>query len=327
MNDYTPSPVPSPSPKNSCSPVFSAKNLNIRGSLGENIPLKDFTTFKTGGPAALFARPEDEEDLKNLLVQLRQQNIPWFILGEGANILVSDKGIPGAVISMAHLNKVEETPVGLNFGAGLTISQAAEAAAERGLAGLEFFYAMPGSVGGALWMNARCYGGEISQIFQGATILNEKLEKEYINFKAEEWNYKKSPFQNRPCIILSGDFALHPGNRKELERKMEEIRLDRETKGHFKAPSGGSTFKNNRAFGAPSGKLIEDAGLKGLRLGGAAVSPWHGNILINENNARAADIDRLIRLVQEKVQKKTGFLLEAEVLKVGDWEDADAESD
>lgn len=308
-------------------PSFSSKKIRIRGDIKEKLCLGEFCTFNTGGPADFFVIPEDEEDLQNLLVQLKEQNIPWFILGGGANILVSDKGIRGAVISTARLNTVTEIPGGLRCGAGLEISLAADAAAERALAGIEFFHAMPGSVGGALWMNARCYGGEISRIFRGASVLNENLEKDYIPFKAEDWAYKVSPFQNRQYIILSGDFTLKPGNRKELMLKMEEIRQDREAKGHFRAPCGGSTFKNNRAFGAPSGKIIEEAGLKGLRLGGAAVSSWHGNILINENRARAADIDRLIRLVQKKVKEKTGFLLEPEILKVGDWEGMDAESD
>jgi UDP-N-acetylmuramate dehydrogenase len=303
------------------------RKINIRGSLREQEPLKNHTSFRIGGKADLFAEPLDEVDLLNLLYDLKEMEIPWFILGGGANILIADKGIRGMVISMARLDSVVLKGKILKLGAGLPVSDGAAYAADKSLKGLEFIYSMPGSVGGALWMNARCYGGEIAESLKGGEIINEKLEREYIPFKKEDWAYKKSPFQNRNCIILSAEFDLREGNPSDLWSLMREIRKDREDKGHFRAPCGGSTFKNNRAFGAPSGQIIEETGLKGLRLGGAAISDWHGNILINEKNATADELDKLIRLVQKKVLERTGFLLEPELIRVGDWEDNDAESD
>jgi UDP-N-acetylmuramate dehydrogenase len=303
------------------------RKINIRGIIREDEPLKSHTSFRTGGKADLFAEPADEEDLIQLLRELKDLEVPWFILGGGANILVSDKGVRGMVISMVNLDCMKLEGTALTLGAGMPVSEGAAYAADKALQGLEFIYAMPGSVGGALWMNARCYDSEVAAVLKGATILNEDFDKVYVPFKSEEWDYKKSPFQTSNCIILSAEFSLKQGESGTLWKRMLEIRKDREDKGHFRAPCGGSTFKNNRAFGSPSGKLIEEAGLKGLRLGGAAVSDWHGNILINENNATASEISSLICIVQKKVQEKTGFLLEPEVLRVGEWEDMDAESD
>ncbi len=303
------------------------RKINIRGPLRKQWPLKEYTSFRIGGEADLFAEPEDEEDLISLLKQLKALALPWFILGGGANILISDRGVRGVVISMARLDRMDLSRRRLRLGAGMAVSDGSAYAADKGLRGLEFIYAMPGSVGGALWMNARCYGSEISEPLAGVEILNEKLEREYLSYDREDWDYKKSPFQERKCIILSADFLLETGVPSELWNRMKEIRRDREEKGHFRAPCGGSTFKNNRSFGAPSGKLIEDAGLKGLSIGGAAVSDWHGNILINKENATAEEMYGLIRLVQKRVLEKTGFLLEPEVLKIGDWEGSDAESD
>ncbi|QEN08023.1 UDP-N-acetylmuramate dehydrogenase [Oceanispirochaeta crateris] len=303
------------------------RKINIRGSLREQESLKNLTSFRLGGKADLYAEPSDEEDLLHLLRALKEMEIPWFILGGGANILISDRGIRGMVISMTRLDSISKKESSLTLGAGLPVSDGAAYAADKGLKGLEFIYAMPGSVGGALWMNARCYGGEIAGILKGATIINENLEREYVPFKTNEWNYKKSPFQNRNCIILSAEFSLERAVPSDLWIEMKRIRKDREDKGHFRAPCAGSTFKNNRAFGAPSGQIIEDAGLKGYRIGGAAVSDWHGNILINEKDATAEELDKLIKFVQERVQEKTGFLLEPEVIRVGDWRSIDAESD
>ncbi len=295
------------------------RKINIRGSLRENEPLVNHTCFRIGGTADLYAEPQDRDDLLVLLRGLRELDIPWFILGGGANILVSDRGVRGMVISMVRFDSVSLNENILTLGAGLPVSDGAAYAADRGFKGMEFIYAMPGSVGGALWMNARCYEGEISGIFKSALVINEDLELERITMDLNQWDYKKSPFQERNCIILSAEFRLTGGISSLLWDRMMEIRKDRTDKGHFRAPCGGSTFKNNRAFGAPSGKIIDEAGLRGFRIGGAAVSEWHGNILINENNATADEMHRLIELVQDRVFEKTGFRLEPEVIMVGDW--------
>ncbi len=298
------------------------KKINIKGPVREQEPLNSHTTFQTGGPADIYMEPEDTEELIRIVRALKELEIPCFILGGGANILVSDKGVRGVVISTSRLNRIGLTGEVLTLESGLDISLAALKAGRWGLAGLEFIYGMPGSVGGALWMNARCYGGEISRSLIWTEILNEKLERERIPFRESDWDYKVSPFQNRECVILSAAFRMQRKKASDLISRMDDIKNDREQKGHYRAPCGGSTFKNNRSFGAPSGVLIERAGLKGTRIGGAAVSSWHGNILINENHATSTEIASLIELVQQKVQAETGYLLEPEVLKVGEWSDS-----
>ena len=295
------------------------KKINIKGLMREDEPLKRHNTFRTGGPADLYIEPSGPEELLKVLRVLQEEGIPRFILGGGANILVSDRGFRGAVIHTGRLKRITLNGNILVLEAGLPVADASLKAGRWGLEGLEYLSAMPGTVGGALWMNARCYNGEISHNFLWADIINEKLEIERIPFRKEEWDYKKSPFQNRNCVILAGAFAMKRGDRHQLLCRMEQIEQDRRAKGHFKAPCAGSTFKNNRAFGAPSGVLIEQAGLKGLRIGGAAVSDWHGNILINSDNASSDDIAALIELVRQKVQETSGCLLEPEVIKIGDW--------
>ncbi len=208
----------------------------------------------------------------------------------------------------------------LVLGAGLDISSAAWRAGSQGLAGLEMFFAMPGSVGGAIWMNARCYGGEIADSLLWADVMLPGGRLQRVEKKAEEWGYKKSPFQESDAVILRGAFAVTRKNPKELRSAMRDNRNHREERGHFRAPCAGSTFKNNRQFGEPSGALIDRCGLKGQRAGGAAVSSWHGNILINDGGASAGDIRTLINRVADEVEKRTGFRMEPEVQMAGDWD-------
>ena len=303
------------------------RKININAVIRENEPLNTHNCFQTGGTADLFIEPSSPQELLAVMKVLKQEGIPRFILGGGANILVSDKGVRGAVIHTGRLNRISLENDSLILGVGLPVSEASLKAARWGLRGLQFIYGMPGSVGGALWMNARCYSGEISHIFEWADIINEEMEIERIPYREEDWAYKKSPFQRRDCVILSGAFRMERASARDLLNKMDQIKQDRKQKGHYRAPCAGSTFKNNRDFGFPSGVLIEKAGLKGRRLGGAAVSDWHGNILINEKDATSAEIAELMHLVQEKVREETGFLLEAEVLKIGEWEADDGKSD
>ena len=296
-----------------------AKRINITGTVKVDEPLALHTTFKVGGPADLFIRPSTEDELLLTLTVLREEGIPWFILGGGANILVADEGIRGAVIATEGLNTLRREGDKVFIGSGMEMSLAAWLTGSEGLAGLHGFYAMPGTVGGAMWMNARCYGCSLSDTLKGARLLSPRGLVRTETYSPGDFDYKKSPFQEGEDIILEGSFLLTPGNRDTLKEEMRHYEEDRRNKGHFSAPSAGSAFKNNRAFGKPSGQIIDEAGLKGLIHGGARVSPNHGNIVQNFRGATAREIRELLERVEQRVFQTTGFKLEREVLYVGNW--------
>jgi UDP-N-acetylmuramate dehydrogenase len=254
----------------------------------------------------------------------REDGLPLFVLGGGANILVSDRGIRGLVLDTGALRGVERRGDSLECLSGTPMSEVSERAADERLTGLEFLYSMPGSVGGSVWMNARCYGSQISDVLEWVELLDlssaAQGEPRRVRCSAEQFGYKRSPFQQRPCVILRASFLLRPGDPRESLRRMEGYREDRERKGHFLLPSAGSAFKNNRDFGAPTGKLIDDLGLTGHRVGAAAVSRQHGNIIVNLGGATAADVLRLLELLECRVLERYGFRLEREILLVGEWE-------
>ena len=314
----------------------------------------EHTTFKTGGVIPLYVEPVDEDDLKLILEFFHQQNIPSFILGGGSNIVPDDDGIDFAVISTGSLCGITVREEGadsladsstdratdrrdsakkecganntetllLTCGAGTPIEKITEFCIENSLSGLESFAGLPGTAGGAAYMNARCYGVSISDVLDSVRYAKCSPEdSDCVSFaeytkKDEDWDYKKSPFQNTPDVILSVTFRVRKGDRGEIRSKSESFVEDRRCKGHFRYPSAGSVFKNNREFGKPSGQIIQDAGLRGLSEGGAQVAPWHGNIIVNTGNATSADIKRLSDKVVSEVKKKFGFELENEILFV-----------
>jgi UDP-N-acetylmuramate dehydrogenase len=202
---------------------------------------------------------------------------------------------------------------------GTAADEAAAAAAAAGLGGLEFLAGMPGTIGGAVWMNARCYERSVSDPLLETEILDESLNRVWVPLREGAFSYKKSPFQDRDVLILSARFVLKPRGQAEIRREMAEHRRDREAKGHYRFPSAGSAFKNDRSFGKPTGKLIDELGLRGLSAGGAQVAPWHGNIIINTGNAAAGDIRILTEKVAARVKAATGFVLEPEIRFVGEW--------
>lgn len=309
-------------------------------------PMNRHTSFRVGGPADLFVEPYDRDSLIALIELFSANRVPISILGGGSNILVSDSGIRGTVISLSSFKGIEycgridqgsapsDAPVLIRSGAGASMKEITEWCAEENLAGLERFAGLPGSVGGALYMNARCYEISVSDRFFGAEVLHfigGRCTIEERNFDSGEWSYKKSPFQKpasfdqmvldeNTLIVLSAVFALSAGDRQLIRSEMDSFIRDREEKGHFRFPSAGSMFKNNHAFGKPSGKIIDEAGLRGFRIGDAQVAPWHGNIVINAGNATALDLRTLVEEVRKQVFEKTGFLLESEVIMTGDWD-------
>lgn len=308
----------------------------FKGSLRFDEPMSAHTTFRAGGPADLWIRPADgfPEYAAALVREARAAGIPVFILGGGANLVVADEGIRGIVLDTGGHSGVEaeaartDGETALFFRSGTPVDEAVEYAAAHGLSGLEFLAGMPGSVGGALWMNARCYEQSVSDVLVEAEVIDlgggpggegggAGTGRRRIPRREEEFGYKTSPFQSMDALITGGVFALKRRPENEIRRIIEERRRDREEKGHYRYPSAGSVFKNSRALGKPTGAIIDALGLRGLSVGDAQVAPWHGNIIINRGNAAGSQIRELIRIVHERVRAAAGIELECEVLFAG----------
>lgn len=306
---------------NSVNRLFEILNkINITPNVRENVSMADYTTFKCGGMAEVFIEPNNSSEILAIQKFAKDENIPLFILGGGANLLVSDKGIPGITLYLGKMDKINMVDNVIEVESGLCVNSVAEFAERNSLSGLEFIYGMPGSIGGAVWMNARCYNDEISNHFLWAEYITKDGEIKIKNKNPQEWDYKISPFQEKDIIITKVALELNKGNRVNIQNEMNKNINDRQEKGHFNYPCAGSVFKNNRLFGVPSGKLIEDAGLKGVKKGNAQISTFHGNIIVNLGGALSSDINYLIDLTINTVREKTGFELEPEVIKVGNWE-------
>ena len=293
------------------------ERINIEGICLTNYPLDQHTTFKVGGPAELCIRPKSVAELQTVLKVLYSDNIRPQILGGGANVVISDKGLDGVVILTDLLVGIRMEKDHIIALAGTPVSDVCEYASENSLSGLEFIYRMPGTVGGAVWMNARCYGSSIADVinwveyFDTAGTLTQKNADDCM------FDYKKSVFQENPWLITSCAFNLSPGDKDHIVDVMKKNEEDRYAKGHFKYPCAGSAFKNNRKFGKPTGQIIDGLGLKGMRIGGAQVAPFHGNIIVNTGNATAADVHNLVTRVREHVYRETGFDLEPEIVFLG----------
>lgn len=309
----------------------------FRGKIFLHEPMAGHTTFRVGGPADILCLPEDEGDLIALLGNLQKeisQGLPLFFLGGGSNIVVSDLGIRGLVIDLACLSSCSIIRDGIRDGlqdhaagvilrasAGLESDALARWAAERELSGAEFLAGLPGSLGGAVWMNARCYGTSLSDIIISVRYLDPKsLSVEEYQVQPGDYGYKQSPFQEKPeLLLLSADLKLKRGDATSIRETMEKYRQDREAKGHYRFPCAGSVFKNNRTFGAPTGALMDSLGMKGHSLGDAQVAPYHANIIINRGKASGLDILNLVRYCQQEARNRLGIDLEAEIRFVGQW--------
>ncbi|MDR1353111.1 MAG: UDP-N-acetylmuramate dehydrogenase [Treponema sp.] len=290
-------------------------------------PMASHTTFKVGGPADLWVQPAlacFPECAGALLALAREEGVPVFVLGGGANVVVADRGIRGVVLDTGAWTGCEFRGTGedaaVTVRAGTSMDALVDAAAGQGKGGLEFLAGMPGTLGGAVWMNARCMEKSISDVLIETEITGEPGGRLTLPYREGDFSYKKSPFQNSKAVILSAKFRVYRREPEEIRREAEKLRKDREEKGHYCAPSAGSAFKNNRAFGKPSGKIIDELGLRGFTIGGAAIASWHGNLIINTGNAAARDIRALADAVKEKVRASLGFALEPEILFVGDWD-------
>ena len=303
------------------------RKINIRASIAVDEPMSAHTSFRIGGPADLLVAPETLADLGKLVESARVEGLALTILGGGANILVGDRGIRGIVVETRRLAGIEfeelgEGAVRLRAGAGISFSRLCEAALAQGVGGLENFYAMPGSLGGAVFMNARCYEVEISDRLETATILDAQGRLRNLPLDRRAWSYKHSPFQaggeEAGSFILGASFVLSSADRHSTGAAMRMRRADREAKGHFRLPSAGSMFKNDRGLGRPTGAILDELGFKGKRIGDAMVSPWHANIFVNAGRASAHDMLALVDLAREEVSRRLGLSIEAEVLFVGE---------
>ncbi|MBO7582227.1 MAG: UDP-N-acetylmuramate dehydrogenase [Treponema sp.] len=313
----------------------------FKGDILKNEPLAPKTTFKVGGPADLFIAPENYYSFQIAIDALLQNNVRFFIMGGGSNIVFADEGFRGAVVCTSNFNDTAYYPpsnISPQFGkielkknqalitcfCGTPMASLVKFCTENTISGLEQFAGLPGSVGGAVYMNARCFDKSISNVlFSVSTMeIDREAKKITLNqelFDSSAWAYKKSPYQGGNRFITTATFLLTQKNASEQDKIASECKkyiAERVNKGHFKFPSAGSVFKNNRDFGKPSGQIIDEAGLRGTAIGGAKVADFHGNFIINTGNAKAADIKSLVQLVQDKVHEKYGFSLETEIIFV-----------
>ncbi|MBR6510430.1 MAG: UDP-N-acetylmuramate dehydrogenase [Clostridia bacterium] len=280
-----------------------------------NEPLKKHTSFKIGGNADYFVLVKSKTELILILKELNAKKIPFFIIGKGSNLLVSDKGIEGVVISLAKLDNITLYGNILKAEAGANLAAVCLKAQGFGLTGLEFAYGIPGSVGGALFMNAGAYGGEMSQVVVSAEYVTFSGELGIINLSDMKLGYRTSIFKEGKMVITSVSFGLKNGDKTEILTAMEDFLGRRKSKQPLEYPSAGSTFKRPEGYFA--GALIEKNDLKGKTVGGAMVSEKHAGFIINFNNATSEDVRKLISNVQETVFKADGVMLETEVIFVG----------
>lgn len=284
----------------------------------ENEPMKKHTTFRIGGPARLFISAQSVDVLKKVLVYCRKHDIKYFILGNGSNLLVSDKGFDGVIIQIfKNLSSITREENRLRVMAGALLSSVAAKAYEAGLTGFEFASGIPGTLGGAVIMNAGAYGGEMSQVVTEVTVLNSDFEVVVLKENELKFGYRKSSVADMQGIVLEAVITLKQGNREEIKAVMDDLRVKRKTKQPLEYPSAGSTFK--RPEGNFAGKLIMEAGFSGYSVGGAQVSDKHCGFVINKGNATAADVIELTRRIKEKVLKENNIPLELEVKLLGEF--------
>lgn len=281
-------------------------------------PLKNYTTFRIGGPADCVISVESALQMQDLLRYLRRVELPFFVLGNGSNLLVGDKGYRGVVLRMTdRMNAVFAEGCKIRAQAGASMAKAARAALEQGLTGLEFASGIPGSVGGGVLMNAGAYGGEMSQVTEYVTVLDRSGELLTLDNETMEFGYRTSVLKKGGFVVLECGFLLKRAPQQEIREKMEELAAKRREKQPLEYPSAGSTFKRPKDHFA--GKLIMDAGLRGLQAGGAKVSEKHCGFIINCGNATAADVRTLIERVQEEVSGRFHVQLEPEIIMLGEF--------
>jgi len=282
----------------------------------KNEPMKNHTSFKIGGAADEFCTASGKDEIIELINYAKGKDMPYFIMGNGSNLLVSDKGIRGLVIQIS--GKFSDFEISENIikaESGVLLSSLAKAAQKNGLSGMEFASGIPGTLGGAVYMNAGAYGGEMSSIVKSVTYLKDgEIKKIEDGFG---FGYRKSLFADLGAVILEAELELEKGNPEEIKARMEDYKIRRTEKQPLNMPSAGSVFKRPKGYFA--GGLIEEAGLKGFKIGGAVVSEKHAGFIVNAGSATAGDVLSLIEHIQKTVKEKFNVELETEVKIVGEF--------
>lgn len=279
-------------------------------------PMCRHTTFRVGGPADYFVTPQSVEEIRGILAVCRKENVPYYIVGNGSNLLVGDGGFRGVVLQIfKKMNDVRVEGERVTAQAGVLLSKVASAAYNASLTGLEFAAGIPGTLGGAVRMNAGAYGGEMKDVLKEVTVMTAAGEILVLPAEKLEMGYRTSLVKTKGYLVLSAVIVLEQGNQEAIKARMKELTEQRVSKQPLEFPSAGSTFKRPEGYFA--GKLIMDAGLRGYQTGGAQVSEKHCGFVINKDNATAADVCRLLRDVQDKVKEQFGVTLEPEVKFLG----------
>ncbi|WP_300382238.1 UDP-N-acetylmuramate dehydrogenase [Clostridium sp.] len=278
--------------------------------------MKNYVHFRVGGPADILLIPESKEQVIKTIEICREKNIPFYVIGNGSNLLVKDGGMKGVVIKLKELKNIKIKNNIIEAECGVMLKDVSNAALENSLTGLEFSCGIPGTVGGAVFMNAGAYNGEISNVIESAEIINSKNEVVTLFNEELDLGYRSSIIMKKNYIVLSAKFKLEKGDENDIKGVVDDLTSKRESKQPLEYPSAGSTFKRPEGYFA--GKLIQDAGLKGFVMGGAAVSEKHSGFVINKNNATATDILNLIHHIQEEVKKKFNVELNPEVRIIGE---------
>ena len=280
-------------------------------------PMKKHTSFRIGGNADIYISPKSSEEIQSILFLAKKYDVPVTVMGNGSNLLVSDKGIRGIVIQIGEdMSTILVKGEKITAQAGALLKTIGEKALQSSLEGFAFAAGIPGSLGGAVCMNAGAYGGEIKDILVEAEVLTEDLQIKKLSTQQLQFSYRHSIIPEKGYIVLSATFLLKKGNQKEIAQKMTELAQQRREKQPLNFPSAGSIFKRPQGYFA--GKLITDAGLKGYSIGDAQVSQKHGGFIVNKGNATCADVLALIEHCQKTVFEKFGVMLETEVKMIGE---------
>ena len=295
--------------------LFIKKLTELNISFTTNVPMKDHTSFKIGGPADFFISVNNTDELKSAISLCKEMDIPYMILGNGSNLLVSDEGIRGAVIRLdGEFKSITVNGTEIVCGAGVPLTKLCLEAQRNSLTGLEFGYGIPGTVGGAAYMNAGAYGGEMKDVVVSCTHLDSDMNVGSFSADELDLSYRHSAYMKGEYVLLSVKMKLSEGTPEKIKARMDELMQKRIEKQPLEYPSAGSVFK--RPEGAFAAALIEQCGLKGRTVGGAQVSLKHSGFIINIGSATCQDVLDLVEIIRNEVKEKTGYELQREIIHI-----------